>query len=127
MSQLDEASILNLTVKSLHQAICRIAAGTLQAPGTTAVSQFRQVERLMRMAIALAGAGRAMPTVQVHGIPATGGPDALPELLTVKLTDLLAARASDHLAAALEGDPEALRAFDQEAERLIRTENIQLG
>ena len=42
------------------------------------------------------------------------------------MTDLLAARASDHLPPALEGDPEALRAFEQEAERLLKTEDIQL-
>jgi len=127
MSQLDEADILNLAVKSLHRAICRVVARTLEAPAAPTISQFRQVERLMRVAIALAGAGRGMPTVQVHGIPASGGPDALPELLSVNLTDLLAARASDHLSAAVQGDPDALHAFEQEAERLVRTENIQLG
>jgi hypothetical protein len=43
----------------------------------------------------------------------------------VKLTDLLAVRASDHVPAALEGDPEALRAIEREAERLLETEDIQ--
>jgi hypothetical protein len=130
MSQSDEAAILKLTVGSLHNAIRRVAARILEAPGTLDTGGFRQVERLMRMAIALAGVGRGVPFVQVHGIPpsaAPGDPEALPELFSVKLTDLLAARAADHLSAALEGDAEALRAFDKVAERLLLTENIQLG
>jgi hypothetical protein len=39
-------------------------------------------------------------------IPPVADPGALPENLSVPRTDLLAARASDHLPAALEGDPE---------------------
>jgi hypothetical protein len=130
MSSPDEAAILNLTVSSLHQAIRRLAARTLEAPGALGTGQFRQVERLMRIAIALAGAGRGLPFVEVHGIPPSVGPadpGALPELFSVKLTDLLAARASDHLNDALGGDPEALRALDKVAEKLLTTENIQLG
>jgi hypothetical protein len=130
MSPPDEAAILKLTVGSLHNAIRRLAARVLEAPGTLSVGQFREVERLMRMAIAVAGAGRGLPCVEVHGIPPSaspGDPEALPELFTVKLTDLLAARAADHLSAAIEGDPEALRAFDKVAEKLLTTENIQLG
>jgi hypothetical protein len=130
MSQSDEAAILKLTVGSLHNAIRRVAARILEAPGTLDTGGFRQVERLMRMAISLAGAGRGVPFVEVHGIPPSaspGDPAALPELFSVKLTDLLAARAADHLSAALEGDAEALRAFDKVAERLLTTENIQLG
>jgi hypothetical protein len=42
------------------------------------------------------------------------------------VSDLLAARASDHLGAALESDPQALRGFEQEAERLLETEDIQV-
>ena len=49
-----------------------------------------------------------------------------PEILSVRLADLLAARASDHLSAALEGDPEGLRAVEREAERLLETEDIPL-
>ena len=79
----------------------------------------------MRLAVDLAGAGNGLPLVEFHGIPPRDGPGALPEILSVHLTDLLAARASDHLAAALEGDPEALRACEQEAERLLETEEIQ--
>jgi hypothetical protein len=130
MSQPDEAAILKLTVGSLQSAIRRVAARSLEAPGALSVGQFRQVERLIRMAIALAGAGRGIPFVEVHGIPPAereANPEALPELFSVKLTDLLAARAGDHLSAALEGDAEALRAFDQAAEKLLLTENIQLG
>jgi hypothetical protein len=130
MSSPDEAAMLNLTVSSLHQAIRRLAARTLEAPGTLGAGQFRQVERLMRIAIALAGAGRGLPFVEIHGIPPSAGPadpSALPELFSVKLTDLLAARASDHLNGALGGDPEALRAIDKVAEKLLTTENIQLG
>ena len=130
MSEPDEAAIQKLTVSSLHQVIRRLAVRSLEAPGALDVGQFRQVERLMRMAIALAGAGRGLPFVQVHGIPSSDPahqPGALPELFSVKLTDLLAARAADHLSGALEGDPEALRAIDKVAEKLLTTENIQLG
>ena len=130
MSQTDEAAILKLTVSTLQKAIRRVAARTLEAPDALDAGQFRQVERLMRMAIALAGAGRGVPFVEVHGIKPSEGaadPAALPELFSVKLTDLLAARAADHLSEALTGDPDALRAFDKVAERLLATENIQLG
>ena len=130
MSQPDEAAITKLTVTSLQNAIRRVAARILEAPGSMNVSQFRQIERLMRLAISLAGAGRGLPFVEVHGIPPSaspGDPAALPELFSVKLTDLLAARAADHLSAALEGDADALRAFDKVAEKLVTTENIQLG
>jgi hypothetical protein len=126
MSQPDDAAIQSLTVKCLHQAIRRGAARILESPDALSMGQFRQVERLMRVAIALAGGGRGLPTVQVHGIPSTGEPDALPEVLTVPLTDLLAARASDHLTAAIDGDADALRALQKVADRLLETEDIQL-
>jgi hypothetical protein len=58
--------------------------------------------------------------------PPRAGPGFLPELLSINVTDLLAARASDYLPAALEGEPEALRGFEQEAERLLETEDIRL-
>jgi hypothetical protein len=131
MSERNEAEIQSLAVSTLQQATRRLAIRMLEAPGALGPSHYRQVERLMRLAIALAGAGRGIPSVQIHGIPPTGrpgsDPGALPELLTIRLTDLLAARAADHLSAALEGDAEALRAFEMEAERIIDTENIQLG
>jgi hypothetical protein len=130
MSDPDDAAILKVTVTSLHQAIRRLAARTLAAPGALSVGDFRQVERLMRIAIALAGAGRGLPFVEVHGIPAAEvatNPGALPELLSVKLTDLLAARASDHLSDAVQGDLNALRSLDKVADKLLTTENIQLG
>ena len=126
MIQPHEPAILDLAVISLHDAIRRVAARILEAPGELEVTHFRRVERLMRIAVALAGAGRGLPLVEFHGIPPVDGPGSLPEILSVKLTDLLAARAADHLAAALEVDTEALRAFEQEAERLLETEDIQL-
>ena len=48
-------------------------------------------------------------------------------MLSVKLTDLLAARAADHLADALLGLPEARAALEREAEAMLLTENVQLG
>ena len=90
------------------------------------MTHFRRVGHLMRIAVALAGAGRGSPLVAFHDIRPVAGPGVLPEILSVKLTDLLAARASDYLPAALEGDPEALHAFEQEAELLLETEDIQL-
>jgi hypothetical protein len=126
MSQPDDAAILSLTVKTLHQVIRRRAARILESPNALSMGQFRQVERLMRLAIALAGGGRGLPTVQVHGIPSSGAQDELPEVMTVPLTDLLAARASDHLTAALEGDADALRALEKVADRLLETEDVQL-
>ena len=73
----------------------------------------------------LDGTGNGLPLVEFHGIPPLPGRGALPEILSVNLTDLLAARASGYLFAALKGEPEALRAVEQEAERLLETEDIQ--
>jgi hypothetical protein len=89
-------------------------------------AHFSRVERLMRIAGALSGAGGGKPRVRFHGVPPVAGLSAPPETLCVDLSDLLAARASDHLGAALEGNPQALQSFEQEAERLLDTEDIQL-
>jgi hypothetical protein len=125
MIQSHEPAIVDLALFSLHSAIRRIAAALLDGPGELDVPTIRRVERLMRIALDLAGAGKGMPVVEFHGIRLVVGPGALPETLSVPLTDLLAARASDDLPAALEGDPEALRAFEREAELLLETEDIQ--
>jgi hypothetical protein len=125
MIQSHEPAILDLGLISLHEAIRRVTARILEGPGALEVTQIRRVERLMRIALDLAGAGNGMPLVEFHGIPPVAGHGAPPEILSVNLTDLLAARASDHLPAALEGDPDALHAFEQEAERLLEIEDIQ--
>jgi hypothetical protein len=125
MIQAHEPAILDLGIISLHDAIRRVAAGILERPASLEVTHFRRVEHLMRIAVALAGVGDGLPFVEFHVIP-PAGKGALPEILSVPLTDLLAARAADHLPAALEGDSEAVRAFEQEAERLLETEDIQL-
>jgi hypothetical protein len=125
MIELHEPAILDLAIISLHHAIRRIAAELLEGPGDLDITRIRRVERLMRIARDLTGSGRGMPLVEFHGIRLAVGPGVLPETLAVPLTDLLAARASDHLPAALEGDPEALSAFEREAEQLLETENIQ--
>jgi hypothetical protein len=127
MIQAHEPAILDLGIISLHEAIRRVAARILEAPEAMEVRHFRRVEQLMRVAAALSGVGEGLPTVQFHGIPAGPRLGFLPETLSISVTDLLAARAADHLAAALEGDPEALRGFEQEAERLLQTEDIRLG
>ena len=44
MSPSDEAAILGLAVRSLHQAIRRMAARILEAPEALGVTHFRQVE-----------------------------------------------------------------------------------
>ena len=121
MIQSHEPAILDLALISLQGAIRRIAARLLERPEELDATKVRRVERLMRISLDLAGAGNGLPLVEFHGI----SPAALPEILSVKVTDLLAARAADHLPAALEGDPEALRAFEQEAERLLETEDVQ--
>src|SRR6478672_5632692 len=96
--------IQQLMVDCLHAAIRRRATAILQAPGTLDTPTFRDVERLMRMAVAMTRSGTGLPpTVYIHQAgrsePA-GGP---PELLLVELTDLLAARAGDRLGQALDG------------------------
>jgi hypothetical protein len=125
MIQPHEPAILDLAIISLHQAIRRVAARILSDPSALEPTHFRRVERLMRIAIDLAGAGKGLPLVEFHGLPPLGGSGALPETLSVNVTDLLAARAADYLPTALEGDPEALRAFEHEAEMLVETEHIQ--
>ena len=121
--QSHEPAILDLAVQSLHGAIRRVAARILSAPGTLDARQLGRVERLMR--IAAAAPGRVNAQVHYHGVPPVAGLPAEPETLSVNLSDLLAARASDHLGAALAGDPHAIRGVEQEAERLVETEDIQ--
>jgi hypothetical protein len=125
MIQSHEPAILDLAIISLHDAIQRVVARILEVPGVLESAHYRRVERLMRIAVDLAGAGSGPPVVEFHGLPPEPGRGGPPDLLSVKLTDLLAARASDHLAAALQGDPAALLAFEREAERLLETEDIQ--
>jgi hypothetical protein len=125
-----DAAIHDLAVLSLHKAIRRVVARILESPEPLGLVHFREIERWMRIAIALAGAGDRVPYVEVHGLPPVSGlgePEDLPRIFTVDLTDLLAARAADHLPEALQGEPEALRTFEQEAERLLETETIMLG
>jgi hypothetical protein len=121
-----EPAILDLAVMSLNDAIRHVSARILEGPGTLDVTHFSRVERLMRVAVALAGGGGGTPLVQFHGVHPVAGPAPLTETLSVNLSDLLAARASDHLGAALDGDPQALRGFEQEAERLLEAEDIEL-
>jgi hypothetical protein len=125
MIQSHEPAILDLALICLHGAIRRSAARLLERAGELDVTTIRRVERLMRIALDLAGAGNGLPLVEFHGVPPMPGRGAPPEILSVPVTDFLAARASDHLPAALEGDPQALRAFEQEAERLLEREDIQ--
>ena len=125
MSQSRDAAVHDLAVRSLHEAIRRAAALILEAQGPATVADYRRVEWLMRIAVALAG-GRP-PHVQVHNLPAEGTGEALPGLLSVGLTDLLVARAADHLPAALRGEAGALGVLGDEAGRLIEVEDIQLG
>jgi hypothetical protein len=124
--QSHEPAIVDLAVITLQDAIRRIAARTLEAPRTLGLAHFSRIERLMRIAVALADGRNGMPQVRFHGVPRIAGLTTPPETLSVNLSDLLAARASDHLGAALEGDPHALSGVEQEAERLLETEDIQV-
>jgi hypothetical protein len=122
-----EPAIHALAVAALQSAIRRKAVRLLEAPQTQGVTPLRLVERLMRIAIALAGAGSHFPTVQVHNLPPATESSELPEVVSFNLPDLLAARAADSLPAALQGDPEALSVLEREAERIIETEDIELS
>ena len=125
MSQPLDPDLLDLAVNTLQEAIRRVSARLLEAPSPLDLSHFRQVERLMRIAIALCGEGRRPPYVQVHG-PRNAEVGELPEIVDVDLVSLLAVHAADHLDAALRGDPEARRALEHEAERLLEYEEIYL-
>jgi hypothetical protein len=127
MTQANEVEIRNLMIASLHKAICQRAIRLLNDE-TPPLDHYRLVERLMRIAIALAGVGAARaPRVKVHQLPSEQGPGALPEIFSVDLADLLAARAAESLPGALRGEPEALLALVREGSHLLETEEIQLG
>jgi hypothetical protein len=128
MTQANEIEIRNLAITSLQKSICQRASRLLDGGVEPTLDHFRLVERLMRIAIALAGVGGARaPRVKVHRLPAEQVPGALPEILSVDLADLLAARAADSLPGALRGEPEALLALVREGSHLLETEEIQLG
>ncbi len=121
----DEGQVQAVAVRSLVEALRRLAAKQLAAPYGLDTAHARLVERLMRIAIAVAGAGpRAVPKVMIHNLPA--GPDEPPQILPVSLPDLVAARASDHLVPAVGGDEAALEELVKTAERILATEDVQL-
>ena len=74
MIQPHEPAILDLGIISLHDAIRRVAARILETPGELEVTHFRRVGHLMRIAVALAGAGRGLPLVAFHDIRPVAGP-----------------------------------------------------
>lgn len=115
-----------LMVSCLQSAIRKRAAEILRAPGELDTATFRDVERLMRMAIAMSQQGTGLaPRVYIHQAGLSPIPNTPPELLPIELTDLLAARAGDQLGLALEGDGPARAAIEREAEAILSTEDIQ--
>jgi hypothetical protein len=125
MSKSLEPEIQSLVTLALHRALRRIASRLLETPGVLNPRDFRQVQYYMRVALAIAGIEGKVPTVEYHGLhlPGTG---PLPEILQLDQPDLLAARAGENLAAALDGDLAARAAIEREAEQILLTENIQL-
>src|SRR3954453_20104191 len=127
MTQANEIEIRNLTNASLHKSICELAIRLLSGESPS-LDHYRLVERLMRIAIALAGVGGARaPRVKIHKSPSEPGAGLLPEIISIDLTDLLASRGSAFVPGALRGEPEALLALVQEGVHLLQTEEIQLG
>jgi len=73
MIQSHEPAILDLALISLHGAIRRGTARLLEGAGELHITTIRRVERLMRIALDLAGAGNGLPLVEFHGIPPMSG------------------------------------------------------
>lgn len=122
----NDEQIRHLMVRCLHAAIRRQAVTILQAPDAIEPRGFHDVERLMRMAVAMLTPGVGVPPkVYIHRAGLPPQPGTPPELLLVDLTDLLAARVGERLGLALEGDPAALAAIEEEAAAILATEDIQ--
>ncbi|WP_422927189.1 hypothetical protein [Singulisphaera sp. PoT] len=119
-----EPAIADTCARSFLRSLQKAACGILGGGEALKVHDYRRVERLMRIAIAL-GTGQ-QPYVQVHGLPPGDESSTLPETFEVKLTNLLAAKASEVLSDAVQGAPEALARLDSEAEQILATEDIQL-
>jgi hypothetical protein len=68
MIQSHEPAILDLAVISLNGAIQRIAVRLLEGTDELDVTTIRQVERLMGIALNLAGVGNGMPLMEFHSV-----------------------------------------------------------
>jgi hypothetical protein len=68
MIQSHEPAILDLAVISLHGAIRRIAVRLLEGTDELDVTTIRRVERLMGIALDLAGVGNGMPLMEFHSV-----------------------------------------------------------
>ncbi|HWE36818.1 MAG TPA: hypothetical protein VG406_09650 [Isosphaeraceae bacterium] len=124
-----DPAVTAFSVIILLNALRRLAARLLSGEAEPTVTHYRLVERLMRIAITLAGAGNARhPHIQIHqDAPGDESATLLPRVTRVDLPDLLAARAADHLPAALAGDESARAQVEAIAEHILLTEDIQLG
>lgn len=124
----DDPEIAPFAAQVLRTALRRLAARLLLGEAEPTVIQYRLVERLMRIAITLAGAGTARhPYVQIHEAAPGGEETLLPKLTRIDLPDLLVARAGDRFAAAVDGDESARQAVEAIAEQILLTEDIQLN
>jgi len=127
MTPANDPDVRRLMDASLHRSIRQLAIRLLDHE-TPSLDRYRLVERLMRIAIALGGAGGTRaPRVKIHKMPADESPGVLPEIISVDLADLLADRGADSVPGALLGDPESLERLVQVGAHLIETEEIQLG
>jgi len=127
MAEANEVEIRDLMNASLHKSICERAIRLLDQESPS-LNHYRLVERLMRIAIALAGlGGTRAPRVKIHKRPPENGSGVLPEIISVDLADLLASRAAESVPGALRGEPEALRDLVRVGSHLLETEEIQLG
>jgi hypothetical protein len=124
-----DPDVTAFSVLVLLTALRRLSARLLSGQAEPTVAQYRLVERLMRIAIALAGAGNVRhPYVQPRqDVPDETGSILLRQVTKVELPDLLASRAADQIAAAFAGDETARAKVEAVAEHILLTEDIQLG
>jgi hypothetical protein len=124
-----DPDVTAFSVLVLLTALRRLAARLLAGQAEPTVAHYRLVERLMRIAITLAGAGSARhPYVQMRDdSPGDETATLLPRSTRVDLPDLLASRAADQIASALAGDETARVKVEAIAEQILLTEDIQLA
>jgi len=127
MRELHAPAELDLATERLIEAVRRRAAAHLETPGGLTPSQCRDVERLMRVARALLGAGESNRPYVDLPLETGAEPTLLQEVESVEIPELLARRTSAELQRVLRGHRDAQEAVDAEAEKILEREAILMG